>query len=177
VRAYGSVQVTAYGSVQVTAYGSAQVTATKWVVVTVYGSRSRAVGGTVVAVPEITSVEDWLVFWGIETEGEGDKRVAWVFKGVGDNWKSRHGTSYKPWSTPVANDWDGKDRCGGGLHFSPHAAMTLSYDPAATKFLRCPVKISEMVVVTDISPAEKVKAKRVVAPGCQEVTIDGEVSP
>jgi hypothetical protein len=39
----------------------------------------------------------------------------------------------------------------------------------ATRFVACPVRLSEVSVID----AQKVKAKRVVAPGCREVTIDG----
>ncbi len=162
------------GSAQVTAYGSAQVRATAWVVTTVHGKRAKAIGGHVVALPEIKTVADWIEFYGVETEGVDGERVAYVFKAVNDEWKSGHDTAYKPGSTPEASDWDGgKDRCGGGLHFSPRPFMALSYNPDATKFVRCPVLVSELAVITD--GADKVKGKRVVAPGCQEVDIDGNL--
>ena len=183
VRAYDSATVTAYGSATVTAtgsatvraydsatvraYDSATVTATKYVAIHLHSQRVTVDGGQVIDVTEIDldNPQQWCEYHGAELDGE----IAYVFKAVGDDWKSDYGTAYPPGSTPEAPDWNTRQACGNGLHFCAHPYLSLGYKSDATKFIRAGVRLDEMVTLGD-----KIKAKRVVTP-CVEVNEHGEV--
>jgi len=183
VRASGSAQVTAYDSAQVTASdsaqvrasGSAQVTAGHFVAVTVHGVRTKVTGGVVITLPTITTAAEWCDFYGVEvTDG-----IATLYKAVDANFRSPHGFDYTPGTTPIAPDWDGgRNECGGGLHFSPRPAAALRFfdDGFKTKFIACPVRLSDIVVHRDAMYPDKIKS-----PGCAgpvwECDIDGERVP
>jgi hypothetical protein len=177
VTAYGSAQVTApaqvtaYGSAQVTASGSAQVRAGKFVAVTRHGTFTKVDGGIQIQIPAITTPAEWCAYWDVTvTDG-----IATLYKGVNDAFASPHGANYAPGSLPEAADWQPTDACGNGLHFSPRPILTQRYNPDATKFVACGVRVDELVVITEGSDTpDKVKARRVVTP-CVEVTIDGEL--
>ena len=101
------------------------------------------------------------------------------FKAVGDDWCSTNRTpagkriSYKPGTKPKAPDWDGGGaECGGGLHFSPSPHHALEFNPEATRFVGCPVLVSEIVVHPNGVYPSKVKAPRVYGK-CFEVDLDG----
>jgi hypothetical protein len=185
VTAYGSSQVTAYGSSQVTAYGSSQVTAcgssqvracdssqvtaSKQVAVTITG-KPKVTGGIQIKYKGPATAKQWLDNYGLKAE----KGVVVLYKIVRDDWKSQHGTSYAPGTTPKADDWDGgKAECGGGLHFCPMPCMCYQFDSDGKKFVACPVKVSEIVVHKDPQYPTKIKAPRVCAP-CYEVDINGK---
>lgn len=74
-----------------------------------------------------------------------------------------YGTSYEPGSLPEAPDWNTRSACGNGLHFCAHPQLSLDYKHDATKFVKCGVRLDEMVCLGD-----KIKAKRVVV-ACVEV--------
>jgi hypothetical protein len=171
VTASGSAQVTASGSAQVTAYDSAQVTASKFVACTLHDA-SKCVGGRIIRIVNPRTVLQWCSFYGLKAH-EGKVTL---FKAVTAEFKSNHnGFSYIPGTTPTAPDWDGgREECGGGLHFSPHAFMALKFHNAATKFLACPVRLKDIRTPrSDDKYPEKVKAK-----GCcgsvWECDIDGK---
>jgi hypothetical protein len=108
----------------------------------------------------------WCDYRGIDVE-DG---IAYVYKAVGDDWNSAYRvgsefTSYAPGTTPEAPDWLPSRECGNGLHFSPSPHHALAYRDDGTRFLRCGVRLDEMVCLGD-----KVKAKRVVV-GCVEVDV------
>jgi hypothetical protein len=168
VRAYGSSQVTAYGSSQVTACGSSQVRASKYVAVTITGGTPKIIGGVQIHYKAPTTAKAWLENYAVPTKNG----VAILFKAVRTDYKSAHGTSYAPGETPKATDWDSKPECGGGLHFCPNPALALYFDNQATKFVACPVKVSEIVVHKNPQYPTKIKAPRVCAP-CYEVDIHG----
>jgi len=136
------------------------------------GHVGEITGGVVIERPDLSDVEAWIAYHGIEVTGRGKNRKAWVYKAVESGYLSQHKHSYKPGATVDADDWDGKDRCGGGLHFSAHPVAAQGYCMNAEHYLRCPVYISELVVITE-GGQDKVKARRVVKPGCVEVDIDG----
>ena len=160
VRAYGSSQVRAYDSSQVAAYDSSQVTATKFVAVSIHGTNTKVTGGHKIVIPTIETPKEWCEFYGIEVQ----KKVAILYKGVNENYEAQHNNfKYVPGTTPIAPDWNDRKECGGGLHFSPRPEMTLEFAPEAIKFLACPVKLSDIVVL-----GNKVKAKGLCAP-CYEV--------
>ncbi len=171
VRAYGSSQVTACDSSQVRAYGSSQVTASKQVAVTVHDKHVKATGGVQINYKKPSSTEEWMENYDLHPDANG---VVILFKAVTDEYKSGYGMCYAPGTTPSAPDWDGLDReCGGGLHFCPLPVMALGFHPEATKFVGCPVLVSEIVVHPDAQYPNKIKAPRVFGP-CFEVDINGK---
>ena len=92
-----------------------------------------------------------------------------AFKAVGDDWQTgRKGWVYAPGETVVAEDWDGKPECGGGLHLCLTPRTSRDYYSAATRYVECLIDMSEAVVVD----RDKVKARSVRV--VREVTIDGE---
>ena len=164
---------TASDSATVWAYDSATVRASKWVAIHDHGPRTSLHGGVIITVPHPTTAEEWCEYRGVEVV-DG---IATLYKAVRDDWRSKNGADYSPGATPEAADWDGgKKECGGGLHFcaSPHEAG--GFDPAHTRYVACPVRVDEMRAprTGDMSPA-KIKARRVVAPGCVEVDVHGNV--
>ncbi|MHA7703442.1 DUF7666 domain-containing protein [Mycobacterium sp. ML1] len=170
VTAYDSATVTATDSATVTAYDSATVTAAKYVAIHLHSQRVTLDGcGHVI---DLTSIDlndppQWCDYRGVNViDG-----IAYLFKAVGDDWKSDYGTSYQPGTTPDAPDWSVTRTCGQGLHFCAHPFESLTYKPDATRFVKCGVRLDEMVTLDD-----KVKAKRVVVP-CVEVDIDGNEVP
>jgi hypothetical protein len=170
VTAYGSSQVTAYGSSQVTAYGSSQVTASKQVAVTLSGN-AKAAGGVQIKYKRPATTAEWLEEYQL-TPKDG---VVILFKAVNDEYKSSHEMSYTPGTMPIAPDWDGEEReCGGGLHFCALPVMALGFFREATKFITCPVRVDEIVVHPNAEYPNKIKAPRVVEPGCYEVDINGK---
>ena len=170
VTACDSARVAACDSAQVTAYDSAQVTASKQVAVTITGGKPKVVGGVKILYKHPTTMKEWLENYALKPA----KGIVVLYKGVDANYNSEHGTNYAPGSTPSASDWDGgKRECGGGLHFSPAPAMALKFTNAK-KFVACPVKVSEIRhPKKDDAYPDKVKAQRVVKPGCYEVDIHG----
>ena len=169
VRAYDSAQVTACGSAQVRAYGSAQVTASKQVAVTITG-KPKVTGGIQIKYKGPTTARQWLDNYGVKAV----KGVVTLYKIVRDDFKSQYGTSYAPGSTPKADDWDGgKAECGRGLHFCPDPTLCIQFDSMGTKFIACPVKVSEIAVHKDPQYPTKIKAPRVCSP-TWEVDIFGK---
>jgi hypothetical protein len=137
--------------------------------VTVHGKTVKTRGGKIIRIPVITTASEWCKFYGVKVT----RGVAILFKAVGKDFKSKRRMSYEPGTIPEAPDWDGgKAECGGGLHFSPRPFQALSFDWEATRFVACPVKVSDIVVHKDAQYPEKVKAPRVCKP-CYEVDIDG----
>jgi hypothetical protein len=99
--------------------------------------------------------------------------IAVLYKAVRSDYKSSHGMSYAPGTTPKAPDWDGgKEECGGGLHFSFAPFAAKDFDSEAVLFVACPVKVSEIIVHKHAQHPGKIKAPRVAEP-CWEVDIYG----
>jgi hypothetical protein len=195
VRAYGSATVTASDSATVRASGSATVTASDSATVRASGSvfvrlfRALSIkaslgviiakhptsaatieGGQVVQVETFKTPAEWCDYYGVEVV-DG---VATVYKSLHADFKSPHGTSYAPGSTPEASDWDGGAReCGAGLHFSPTPMMAES-SHAGSKWVACGIRLDEMAVHPEGEYPAKCKAKRIVTP-CVEVDIHGRV--
>ena len=173
--AYGSSRVTAYGSSQVTAYDSSRVTATGYVAVSDHGPNTKITGGSVITVPQPSTIAEWIDFYGVRTTGTKHRTVI-VYKALNEDFTSAHnGFTYEPGSKPEAPDWDGGiAECGGGLHFSPTPHHALQFNPGATRFVACPVLLAD---IRPPQPAdsypEKVKASRVFRP-VYEVDIDGK---
>ncbi|OIN80882.1 hypothetical protein BMG05_10445 [Mycobacterium malmoense] len=156
------------GSATAHLYEGSQATAAKYTAVFLHSQRVNLdSSGAVIDLTQIDlkDAAQWCEFNGVDVV-DG---IAFVYKAVGDDWKSQRGTSYEPGSTPEAPDWKPVAYCGNGLHFCASPTLALEYFPEATRFVRCGVRLDEMVPLDD-----KAKAKRVVVP-CAEVDRHGEV--
>ena len=162
VDAWGSSHVDARGSSHVIARDSSHVDAGKFVGVHLHSQRVTldAKG----AVIDMTAVDmsdpaTWCEVRGVKVV-DG---IATVYKALNDQWSTPRGFDYSPGSTPEAPDWEPTETCGQGLHFGVTPSHSAEYLEGATKFVRCGIRLDEMVPLGD-----KVKAKRVVTP-CVEV--------
>jgi hypothetical protein len=161
VTAYDSANVTAYDSANVTACDSANVTATRCVSVHLRSDKATIFGGVIIPYPVVKTPAEWCENYAVSVlEG-----VATLYKAVRDDYRSAHGMSYEPGSSPEAPDWDGGEaECGGGLHFSPHPMLALAFDSKATRFVACPVALKDIAVHEKPDYPTKVKARRVCGP-------------
>jgi hypothetical protein len=162
VEARDSSHVEAWGSSHVEAWGISRVEAAKYTAVHLHSEDVELSGdGHVIDLTGIDFADpsQWCDFHRVEV-ADG---VATVYKAVGDDWKSDYGASYEPGSEPEAPDWDTRETCGRGLHFCAHPQLSLIYKRDATRFVKCGVRLDEMVCLGD-----KVKVKRVVV-ACVEV--------
>jgi hypothetical protein len=175
VEAWGSSHVEARGSSHVEAWDSSHVVArdsshveaaTKYVGIHLHSRAVRVDGnGTIIDCINIdlSDPERWCEYHGVEI-ADG---IAYVFKAVNREWTTDRGTDYSPGSLPEAADWDaGWLDCGRGLHFCNHPLRSLDFLGGRVedaRFLKCGVRLDEMVTLDD-----KAKARRVVV-GCVEV--------
>ena len=172
VNARENSTVTARENSTVNAWGNSTVNASSWVVVHKLGPYVKVQGGVIIEPPLLSTPELWCEFYGVDVV-DG---VATVFKGVNDMYRTGkpYNFSYAIGTTPEAPDWDGGNQeCGKGLHFSPHPQMTLEFKPDATKFVACPVRLSDMSVHPNGLYPQKCKAKGLCAP-CYEVDRNGK---
>jgi hypothetical protein len=102
-------------------------------------------GAVILRAPEeIIDPDDWIDYYRLAT-----KRGSFlVFKLVGDDLKSNHGTLYPLGGSVKCDDWSSEPKCGNGLHFSPHPAMTHRY-AQGTRYLACEVKKKDVVLLGD----------------------------
>jgi hypothetical protein len=101
---------------------------------------------------------EWCKVFDLPIEGE----YVTLYKALDKDFCSRwRNFCYLPGTTVEAPDWDPNIECGGGLHFSPSPRMAKEFNPAATKFVACKVKLSEVLVHPEGVYPEKVKAPRV----------------
>jgi hypothetical protein len=140
----------------------------------IHGQKVKVKGGVHIKIPEIATAKEWCDYYGVEIK----KGVAMLYKGVDEDYSTSNarpkGIFYKPGEAPIAPDWDdGKQECGGGLHFSPTAGHTLAFNSAAKHFIACPIKVSQIKVHKNAKYPDKVKAPRLCAP-CFEVDRDGK---
>ena len=163
----GSATVRASGSATVEAWDSATVRASKWVAVHLFSARATVSGGVVIDVSalDLDELDTWAEYHGATvTDG-----ALTAYKAVGDDWQTdRKGWVYAPGATVVAEDWDGKPECGGGLHLCMTPRKSRGYYSMATRYVECLIDVTEAVVVD----RDKVKARSVRV--VREVTIDGE---
>ena len=175
VRAYGSASVMASGSASVRAYDSASVMASCMVAVhnhnpdNKYGT-VKITGGVIIDVRPAANLDEWFADNIIEpVDG-----VVTLYKAVDDGFKSGYGFDYTPGTVPVAPDWDGGvQECGGGLHFcaAPWIARS-QFNRSATRFVACPILVSDIAFHPGGQLPSKVKAKGCCAP-VWECDIDG----
>ena len=167
VRAYDSATVRAYDSATVRAYGSATVRASKYVAVHRHGDTPKVNGGVLIQVPACGDLAEFCEYYGIEVK----RGKAILYKLVDDDFKSGHGTVYKPGKGASCDDWDARPQCGNGLHFSPRPIMARKYSNGS-RFVACEVKVADAVVITQGQPPpDKIKA-----PACKvlyECDVDG----
>ena len=162
VRQTGSSRVEAWDSSHVVAWDSSHVEASRYVAIHLHSPLVTLTGqGRIIDLNGIdfSDPEQWCEFNGVEV----NDGIAYLYKAVDDDWKSDYGGDYTPGSTPEAPDWKTNFKCGNGLHFCAHPQLSLKYKRDATKFVKCGVRLDEMVCLDD-----KVKAKRVVV-ACVEV--------
>lgn len=105
----------------------------------------------------------WPSHYGVTVEDDG---TMIVFKAVDADLKSGYGMAYPIGQHVSAPDWNGLDRCGGGLHFTSSPRDSRSYFPGATRFLACRVPVRGLRVIGD-----KIKVRS--ADVLYEVDIDG----
>ncbi|CAK0779211.1 hypothetical protein CCP3SC15_6380003 [Gammaproteobacteria bacterium] len=119
-------------------------------------------GGVVILQPEITTAEDWCAYHGAVVK-DG---VAILYKAVRNDYRSQHGFLYPIGMTATCDDWDaGAKECGGGLHFCTSPSQAATFDSDATRFLACPVALSDMrAPKADDGYPIKIKASRICGP-------------
>jgi len=162
VEAWESAHVEAWESAHVEAWGSAHVVASTLVAIHRHSSAAVVIGGTVIEVRRPVTAVEWAAFYGAKLDGA----TLLVYKAVRADYRSAHGFLYQPGTTVEAPDWDaGCAECGGGLHFSPHPAMALEFDPQATRFVACPVALEDIrAPQKDDEYPHKIKARRTCGP-------------
>jgi hypothetical protein len=111
-------------------------------------------GGVVIEVPEITTMEQFFDYYGVDVK----RGKATVYKIVDGEWSTGRGVIYAPGSKPSCGDWSATPCCGGGLHFSPRPFMARKYGDGS-RFVACEIKLADAVVITDGGQPDKVKAK------------------
>ena len=156
VVAWGSSHVVARGNVFIRLFSALKIQASASVVILMHGQAGTISGGQHIQAKAINTVEDWCDFYGVPIVNG----VVILYKGVNDQYTTDKGCDYTPGTIPTATDWDdGKAECVGGLHFSPHAQMSLEFYIQATKFVGCPVAVKDIVVHPNGKYPQKVKAK------------------
>jgi len=119
-------------------------------------------GAVILKTPEeITTLTDWIDYYGLEA----DKKQLTVYKLVGADLKSGHGTLYEIGTAVSCPDFSPEPRCGNGLHFSPSPSATHKY-ASGTRYLACQVHRKDVILLGD-----KIKAKECKV--LHEVDIDG----
>jgi hypothetical protein len=158
VTAYDSATVTAYGSATVTASDSATVRAGTHVAVHLHSKRATVEGGVVIDITDLDldNPATWAAYKGLDvTDGK-----AIVYKAVDAALNAGHRwtlTAYPIGGTVEAPDWQSDDKCGHGLHFSPHPHLAHGYytgEPGQERYLACEIDLTETVILDD-----KVKAR------------------
>jgi hypothetical protein len=154
VEAWESSHVEARGAASLSLFGSLIEASAKAQVAVQLHRGATCKGGVQVRIEQPTTARDWCDYYGAVVIGKN----ALLFN---DGFESPHHVVYSPGSEAVASDWDGGQlECGGGLHFSPHPAMTLEFNSTATKFIACLVPLADVAVHPDGEYPQKVKARR-----------------
>ena len=172
VVARDSSSVVARDSSSVVAWGSSHVAASRFVAVHLHSAHATVTGGVVIDITalDLTRLPDWADYHGVDVvDGE-----AIVYKAVGGNLRSGRGFAYPLGETVTCPDWDPTPTCGAGLHFSPHPTQARDYYRGATRYLRCAVPVTDLVVIDGhalhLAPKVKARSARVLC----EVDIHGD---
>ena len=153
-----SSRVVARESSRVEAWGSSRVVASKFVAIHRHNKAATVKGGVLIDVPDPSSLSptEWCDYYGVKVVRD----TAYVFKAVDDDLSTprarQRGIFYTPGTNPTCDDFNERPECGGGLHASPSPSMALDYNREATRFVCCPVKLTEIVVIDN-----KVKVPRI----------------
>jgi hypothetical protein len=161
--------VVAKGCVQLHVRGAVAVIAAATVAILVSGGAPKIEGGGFIQRVDRSTPEKWCEYYGVEVR-DG---IALVGKLVRDDYRSYHGVTYAPGSTPVPEEWDPVVECGSGLHFSPVPVMAREFDLEGKRYLICPVALADMAVHPEGDYPHKCKASRVAEP-LWEVDVKGE---
>jgi hypothetical protein len=171
MRGYGNATMRGSGNATMRGYDNATMRGGPYVTIYRLNGHRGTVSGTahVITPPNLTGCDaaTWLSYHGIEPDENG---IVTLFKALDDKWSTDRGFDYSPSATPEAPDWKPNHECGGGLHLSPTPVHAMAYHTDATKFAACPVQADEISVIDQ----QKIKARRIVAPGCRPVDIDGQ---
>jgi hypothetical protein len=163
VVAWGSSQAefNASGYVQASLFGLVVGTVSAGVSVLIRGTKAKIEGGKQTKY-QIRTAEAWCDYYGIPVV-DG---VATLYKALHEDFRSPHDFSYRPGTSPEADDWDGgQEECGGGLHFSPSPIAAAEFLADARRFVACPVALADMRPPADDDDyPQKVKARRVCGP-------------
>ena len=165
VEARGNSSVEAWGNVFVRLFAALKVKVSASCVVMIHGQAKSLIGGKRVKATKPATAKAWCDQYGVAHKGG----VATLYKAVDDDYSTDRARSkgifYRPGEAPVAPDWDdGKEECGGGLHFSPHPEMALEFNTGAKRFVACSVKLKDIAVHPYGRYPQKVKAKGLCAP-------------
>lgn len=162
VEARENSNVEARENSNVQARGNSNVEASSYVSVHHLSKSAKVKGGVIIVPPDLSDAKNWVEFYGLKPV----RGIVTLFKAVNDEWLSGYGQSYEPGTKPECADWKPKAVCGNGFHFSPHPQMAKPYNPSATRFVACPVRVSELVPIVDEwnGTADKCKAPRIAKP-------------
>ena len=173
VQAYGSSTVRAYDSSTVQAYGSSTVTAGPFVAVRLFSANATINGGVII---DVTTIDDsdakqWADYHGAEINGD----EVLLYKALSEDLIS--GKIYDSrieWPTSgvvSCDDWEPTNKCGGGIHLSPHPHQAADYcEPEAERMLLCSAKLEDIYPIPTFS-APKCKVQSVTV--LREVALDG----
>jgi len=164
VEAWESSQphVVAWAYTQLSVSGGVIVQASENVAVLTRGDEPNVTGGKVTRWKWQADARWWCDYYGVPVRDDG---TVILFKAVRQDFRSEMGEDYSPGLVPRASDWDGGEaECGGGLHFCPHPALALTFDTKATRFVACPVALSDIAVHEKPTYPSKVKAAGCCAP-------------
>jgi hypothetical protein len=125
-------------------------------------------GGQQVTIRRGTPAE-WCAFYDVKIiDG-----IATLYKAVDDNFRSAHGGDYTPGSIPVASDRDGgTSEHTSDHHYSSTPRHALVFNIDATKFVGCPVALTDIAPHSDADDPRKIMARCCCAP-CWESDING----
>jgi hypothetical protein len=167
-----SSHAVASGSSNVHLRDNSKATVGKLVSVHLYSQRATFEGGVLIDLTgiDLSDPTQWAEYHGVKIED--DKLL--VYKAVNSELTSDHGMEYPLGEIVTAPDWDGQDRCAGGLHFGPTPRHALEYHSgrADVRFLLCAVPADATVGITDQYATPKCKARECVV--ISEVDIDGK---
>ena len=175
VRAYDAATVEAYGAATVRAYDAATVTAGACVAVHLFSAKATINGGVIIDVTtiDVSGAKQWADYHGAEINGD----EIFLYKALSSDLVS--GKTYDSrikWPTSgvvSCDDWEPNNKCGGGLHLSPHPHQAAQYCEAeaeAERMLLCSVKLEDIYPIPTTSrPKCKVRSVTVL----REVTLGG----
>ena len=173
VRDSRGLDVRAYESATVRAYDAATVTAGACVAVHLFSAKATINGGVIIDVTtiDVSGAKQWADYHGAEINGD----EIFLYKALsGDLVSGKTYDSRIKWPTSgvvSCDDWEPNNKCGGGLHLSPHPHQAAQYCEAeAERMLLCSVKLEDIYPIPTTS-RPKCKVRNVTV--LREVTLGG----